>query len=46
MYYSIEAQTKQLDVCELKDFKTSLVFKNLSKVTGFVWEHAQNKIMF
>ncbi len=46
MYYSIEAQTKLLDVCELKDFKTSLAFKNLGKVNGFAWEHARNKIMF
>jgi hypothetical protein len=46
MYYSIQAQTKLLNVCELKDFKTSLVFKNLGKVNGFAWEHTQNKIMF
>jgi len=31
MYYSIEAQTKLLDVCELKDFKTSLVLNFLAK---------------
>ncbi len=46
MYYLIEKQSKLLDFCGFKNFKTPLAFKNVGEVNDFVSQYVQNKIIF
>jgi hypothetical protein len=46
MYYLIETQSKLLDFCGFKNFKTPLALKNVGEVNDFVSKYVQNKIIF
>jgi hypothetical protein len=43
MSYLIETQSKLLDFCGFKNFKTPLAFKNVGEVNDFVSQYVQNK---
>lgn len=45
-YYSIEAQSKLLDVCDFKDLKMPLALKNVGEVNDFLSQYVQSKTEF